>query len=181
MNMHTNQPTRTAAIPTSHGWGMRYLSIVAMAGALMLAVPVDGRSQPAPSGSIPGITVYKARGCGCCTKWVEHLRRHGLQVSVLEVDRGMQPVRDEVGVPGTVASCHTAKAGRYWIEGHVPADLVKRLLRTRPDHVRGIAVPGMVAGSPGMEAPDPKWYQVFSVDDRGAVGVYATRQGQAAE
>lgn len=92
-----------------------------------------------------------------------------------------QSVQKHLGVPASLGSCHTAKVGEYFVEGHVPADLVRQLLDERPEGIRGIGVPGMPAGSPGMEGPNPVEYQVMSVDTQGDVAVYATRQGQTAD
>lgn len=98
------------------------------------------------------LTVYKDPSCGCCTKWVDHLRAAGLRPTVR--DRSdMDDLKDSLGVPVALRSCHTAVAGKYVIEGHVPAVDVKRLLASAPRGVVGIAVPDMPAGSPGMEMP----------------------------
>lgn len=95
------------------------------------------------------ITVYKSPTCGCCTQWVEHLRRHGFSVDI--VDREDQPaVKAEFGVPQDLEACHTAIMGDYVIEGHVPAADIRRLQQEKPA-ARGLAVPGMPMGSPGME------------------------------
>lgn len=123
------------------------------------------------------VTVYKTATCGCCGKWVEHLQQSGLDVDMIVVDE-TSSIRSSLGVPSHLASCHTAKVGDYWVEGHVPADLVQRLLDEKPANIKGIAVPGMPQGSPGMESPKPVSYQVLSVDGDGEVGVYATRDGQ---
>lgn len=151
-----------------------------------LGVPLGGAAQTNASGTVraaeavPAITVYKTKMCGCCTKWIQHLEHSGLDVNVISVDE-TSSVRTRLGVPSDLASCHTAVAGDYWVEGHVPADMIQRLLQERPDDIKGIAVPGMVPGPPGMEAPNPQRYQVLSVDDQGGVAVYATRQGKTAE
>ena len=98
------------------------------------------------------ITVYKSPSCGCCTDWAVHLRRHGFLVEEILRD-DMAEIKREKGIPARLASCHTAEVGGYLIEGHVPADDIKRLLDERPE-LAGLAVPGMPAGSPGMEMPD---------------------------
>jgi hypothetical protein len=95
------------------------------------------------------VEVYKSPTCGCCTEWVGHMRRNGFDVVVHDV-RDVMPYRDRYGVPDAMSSCHTALVGGYVVEGHVPATDVKRLLREKPK-AAGIAVPGMVQGSPGME------------------------------
>lgn len=99
------------------------------------------------------ITVYKTPWCGCCSSWIKHLQRDGLDVRVIERE-DLAPVRASLVVPNELASCHTAQIGSYAIEGHVPAAEIRRLLKERPD-AAGLAVPGMPMGSPGMETPNP--------------------------
>jgi len=95
------------------------------------------------------VEVYKSPTCGCCTEWISYMRRNGFDVVVHDV-RDVMPYRDRYGVPDAMSSCHTALVGGYVVEGHVPAADVSRLLRDKPK-ATGIAVPGMVQGSPGME------------------------------
>ncbi|MBC7671111.1 MAG: DUF411 domain-containing protein [Polaromonas sp.] len=96
------------------------------------------------------VTVYKDPSCGCCTKWVAHLASHGFSPTVKD-RTDMVALKDSLGIPVSLRACHTAVAGRYMIEGHVPAADMKRLLATAPRTVLGLAVPDMPAGSPGME------------------------------
>lgn len=98
------------------------------------------------------MVVHKSEFCGCCRLWVEHMRDAGFQVEVRNVDN-LNPIKQQVGVPLAKGSCHTAQVGNYFIEGHVPAADVKRLLAEKPD-AKGLVVPGMPLGSPGMEVPD---------------------------
>lgn len=100
-------------------------------------------------GAIP-VTVYKDPSCGCCTKWVAHLASSGFSPTVKN-RKDMVALKDSLGIPMSLRACHTAVAGRYLIEGHVPAIDVKRLLTTAPRSVLGLAVPDMPSGSPGME------------------------------
>jgi len=125
------------------------------------------------------MVVYKTPACGCCDKWVEHLRDNDFNVEVNLVSE-TNSVRSRVGVPREMASCHTAVVGDYWVEGHVPADLIHKLLAEQPENIKGIAAPGMPQGSPGMESPNPSKYKVLSVSDQGEVEVYAIRDGQNA-
>ena len=97
------------------------------------------------------MTVYKSPTCGCCAKWVEHVKKAGFAVTVKDMPN-VGEIKFARGVPAELASCHTAVVGDYVVEGHVPAPDVRRLLKERPK-VRGIAVGGMPAGSPGMEVP----------------------------
>ena len=122
--------------------------------------------------SLPEVTVYKSPTCGCCSKWADHLREAGFQVTEEDV-RDIVEVKREHGVPGELGSCHTALVGDYVIEGHVPAEDIRRLLEERPD-VAGLAVPGMPAGSPGMEVPgrsDP--YASLTFDEEGNTEVWS--------
>jgi hypothetical protein len=120
------------------------------------------------------ITVYKDPGCGCCKSWVDHMKKAGFVVTIRDTT-DMAPVKASMGVPAALASCHTAVIGKYVIEGHVPADLVNRLLTEKPAAL-GLAVPGMPSGSPGMETPGAKDpYKVLLFDRSGKTSVYASR------
>lgn len=109
-------------------------------------------AAPAPAETLPSMTVHKHPSCGCCSVWIEHVREAGFRVDVRDVE-DMASVKDAAGVPMEAASCHTAEVAGYFIEGHVPAADIARLLRERPA-ARGLAVPGMPLGSPGMEHPE---------------------------
>lgn len=102
--------------------------------------------------ALPLLVVTKTPSCGCCHLWVEHMRQAGFQVEIHDVE-DMGPVKERVGVPYGKGSCHTAEVGGYFVEGHVPAADVKRLLAEKPD-AKGLTLPGMPLGSPGMEMPD---------------------------
>lgn len=101
---------------------------------------------------LPLVVVHKDPYCGCCNGWIEHMRRAGFTVEARNED-DMGPIKTRVGVPAGKGSCHTAIVGGYFIEGHVPAGDIKRLLAEKPD-AKGLVLPGMPAGSPGMEIPD---------------------------
>ncbi|SRR5690606_9094312 len=102
--------------------------------------------------ALPRMAVHKTPSCGCCSVWIEHMKDAGFEVDVHDmVDMG--PVKERLGVPYTKGSCHTAEVGGYLIEGHIPAADIKRLLEERPD-ARGLVLPGMPLGSPGMEVPE---------------------------
>ena len=121
------------------------------------------------------ITVYKSPSCGCCTKWVDILKANkALRVSTRDVE-DVGAIKESVGVPSSLGSCHTALAGGYAFEGHVPVDLVLKVLRERPK-IAGLAVPGMPAGSPGMEVPGRKdAYDVMAFTRDGKTRVFAKR------
>lgn len=95
------------------------------------------------------ITVWKTPDCGCCHEWVAHLRKNSFEVVTNDV-KDTAPIRQKLGLPAKFGSCHTASLGNYVIEGHVPSQEIKRLLREKPKAI-GLAVPGMPVGSPGME------------------------------
>lgn len=119
------------------------------------------------------IVVYKSPTCGCCGKWVKHMEDAGFSVDVEDL-RDLAPIKRELGVPGGMQSCHTARVGDYIVEGHVPADLVKRMLDENPD-IKGLAVPGMPMGSPGMEGPRKDPYNVMAIGKDGRASIYARR------
>ena len=119
------------------------------------------------------ITVYKSSSCGCCAKWVDHLRANSFNPTVHDRD-DMDSLKDGLGVPQEVRSCHTAEAAGYLIEGHVPAADIRRLLAERPK-VAGLAVPGMAAGTPGMAEPGAPagGYEVMAFRKSGAARLFA--------
>lgn len=125
----------------------------------------------------PTMEVYKSPTCGCCSKWVDHVRQAGFTAKVTELDdEALDALKTKHGIPRTAQSCHTALVGGYVVEGHVPATEVQRLLKEKPA-IAGIAVGGMPTGSPGMEVPGvpPRAYNVVTFDKQGAVRVYSTQ------
>lgn len=126
--------------------------------------------------TLPTMTVYKSANCGCCRLWVEHARASGFTVREVNTE-DLGTVKREMGIPARLSSCHTVVVGSYVVEGHVPAADVKKLLRDRPAGVRGLAVPGMPIGSPGMEQGPVSGYERYDVmafTASGAVSVFAT-------
>ncbi len=115
--------------------------------------------------------VFKSPYCGCCGKWVEHLRQNGFEVKAHDVD-DVPAVRQKLGMPDRLGSCHTAKIGGYVIEGHVPAVDIQRLLKEKPKAL-GLSVPSMPPGSPGMESSKPIPYQTLLVQSDGSTRVFA--------
>ena len=113
-----------------------------------------GLCLPARAEASPAIMVHRDPTCGCCGGWIEHLRRAGFSVAVVET-RDLDTVRERLGVPAELASCHTAEVQGYVVEGHVPVAAIRRLLTERPQ-AAGLAVPGMPMGSPGMEGGTPE-------------------------
>lgn len=118
------------------------------------------------------MTVHKSASCGCCAKWVEHVQKHGFEVKVVNVD-DIMAVKAKAGIPDKLASCHTTMVGGYVIEGHVPAADIKKLLASKPK-AKGLAVPGMPMGSPGMEHGDHKQpFQTLLIKPDGSTVVFA--------
>ncbi|MGH8083846.1 MAG: DUF411 domain-containing protein [Lysobacter sp.] len=144
------------------------------------SVSTTATSEAAPAAAavpannaMPLLVVHKSPYCGCCGLWVEHMHEAGFAVEVRNV-ANVNPIKQRVGVPLAKGSCHTAQVGKYFIEGHVPAGDVKRLLAEQPD-AKGLVVPGMPKGSPGMEVPDGSIdaYTVELVANDGSTSVFA--------
>jgi hypothetical protein len=144
----------------------------AAASAEATASP-DAAMAVALDQSLPTILVYKTATCGCCKGWVEHLEASGFTVDARDINATelMMTKRDS-GVPTQMSSCHTAIIDGYVVEGHVPAEQIRRLLAERPD-IAGIAAPGMPIGSPGMEGRNAQPYEIFSFTHDGEATVYA--------
>ena len=149
------------------------MKIIAIVASCVAALMLTGCSRTTAEPALPLVKVTKSATCGCCKIWVDRLRDAGFQVEVHDVDN-LNAVKQRVGLPDGMGSCHTAEVGGYFVEGHVPMEDIKRLLREKPD-ARGIAVPGMPAGSPGMEVPSGQVqpYDVMLVAKDGSASVYA--------
>ncbi|MDP2693484.1 MAG: DUF411 domain-containing protein [Gallionella sp.] len=133
-----------------------------------------GAGQAASTGSgqaLPVVEVYKSAQCGCCKAWAEHLQKNGFTVILHDVG-DVPAARKKLGMPSQYGSCHTAKAGQYLVEGHVPAADIKRLFKERPKAI-GLAVPSMPPGSPGMESDHPVPYETLLIGKDGKASVYA--------
>lgn len=149
----------------------RRQTLSALAALLTLTtMPMANAQAP-----LPLIEVWKSPSCGCCRDWIDHLQAEGFTVKHHDV--GNTQARARLGIPQRYGSCHSAQVGPYAIEGHVPAEQIKRLLAEPVDAI-GLAVPGMPIGSPGMDGPaygntvDP--YQVLLILNDGSARVYAT-------
>ena len=118
-----------------------------LAGGALLLLP--GRASRSAAAALPAVEAFRNPGCGCCEIWAEHMRRAGFSITMKD-DPELAARRAGLGVPEEIAGCHTAVVGEYVIEGHVPPEDVIRLLAEKPD-ARGLAVPGMPMGSPGMD------------------------------
>ena len=128
---------------------------------------------PALANGPTSITIYKSSTCGCCTKWVDHIRAGGFS-TVVHDEEEMEKLKDKLGVPGSLRSCHTAQVDGYLIEGHVPSADIRRLLAEKPK-VAGLAVPEMPPLTPGM-APagvEPRNFDVVAFQRDGTTRTFA--------
>jgi len=153
----------------------KFLALAGLATAgLLLPRRLLASATPDPV----AMTIYKSPTCGCCGKWVDHVRANGFEPKVIDVadQARLDELKGTSGIPVALRSCHMALVGAYAVEGHVPADLIHKMLREKPQG-RGLTVPGMVTGSPGMEvqgAPASK-YDVLLFQRDGKTTVYASR------
>lgn len=143
--------------------------VVLFLGWLLLLPAPQAFAQPR-SAAQDTVVVFKSKSCGCCNDWVRHLRSNGFRVDARDVD-DIPGQRAKLGVPQDLGSCHTATVGGYAIEGHVPAADIRRLLKERP-RARGLAVPGMPLGSPGMEGPRKDPYETLLFQPDGSYVVF---------
>jgi hypothetical protein len=145
-----------------------FVKITLGTGAALGALPSLLHALAAPE----KLTVYKSASCGCCGEWVKYMRAQGFAVSVVDMD-DLSDIKRSSGVPVKLQSCHTALVGAYVIEGHVPADLVRKILAEKPG-ISGLAAPGMPADAPGMGTGKTP-YEVISWDRAGKTSVFARR------
>jgi hypothetical protein len=169
-----------STIPSALRIGLAVLAGLASATTQAAPAPHVHATAHSPVASrLPSVLVHKDPACGCCAKWVEHLRAAGFTVTVDE-SAPMDAVKQRAGVPADKRSCHTAEVGGYFIEGHVPAQDIVRLVTEKP-RARGLAAPGMPMGAPGMEMPGmpPAKYAVELVHADGSTEVFAEHGGDA--
>jgi hypothetical protein len=155
---------------------MSLMTFRALAVAVLLAALSAGSAarQARPASAPVPMQVFKTPTCGCCAKWVDHMKAAGFAPEVQDLPN-LAVVKSNAGVPANLQSCHTALVGGYVVEGHVPADAVKRMLKEKPK-VAGISVPGMPIGSPGMEQGDRRDpYDILTFTKDGRTTVYDKR------
>lgn len=141
----------------------------------MLPFVFAGRLALAEIGEVKDVVVYRSPSCGCCGKWVKHLKDNNFNV-IDNVVHDVDSVKRKYGVPSELASCHTAIVGDYVIEGHVPVEDIEKLLSLKAE-VSGVAVPGMPVGTPGMEMGDRKdAYKVIAFDKEGRKQVFSVHE-----
>lgn len=178
--MKTNEASFAKALTKIYP--SKYILLQGMMLCAALAFSLSGWAQPqgpaqaASTGSgqaLPTVEVevYKSAQCGCCKGWAEHLQKNGFKVVLHDVN-DVPEARKQLGMPSQYGSCHTAKAGQYLIEGHVPAADVKRLFKEHPQAI-GLAVPSMPPGSPGMESDAPVHYDTLLIGKDGKASVFA--------
>jgi hypothetical protein len=163
------------ALPACGGTGRDDGERLASAAAGSAGTASEATSAAEISRVADTLVVYKTAACGCCKNWIEHMERNGFTVvahneSLVDLNRR----KSAAGVSTDLVSCHTALVGGYAVEGHVPADLVMRMLRERP-RIAGLAVPGMPVGSPGMEGKPKQNDEVIAFRRDGGREVYASR------
>jgi len=147
----------------------RFIALAAALGVLLIVPVVRAQMSSAPT-----VAVIRDPGCGCCLGWVAHMQKAGFKTTVTE---SAQRTQQTPGVPASARSCHTATIDGYLVEGHVPVDDVRKMLRERPK-IAGIAAPGMPVGSPGMEMPSGQVqaYDVIAFDKAGKTTVFASHR-----
>ncbi len=151
------------------------LPLVALAALILLRRPAQEPLLPPIEAGV--VHVIKSPTCGCCTAWVDYMRKEGFTVTVEDREQPFTDLKRSSGVTAELESCHTAFIDGLAIEGHVPADLVKKALADRAagSSIRGLSTPGMPMGSPGMEGPYKDAYTVYAFDSAGNITAYAER------
>lgn len=146
---------------------------VFLAAAGLQLYAAQGQKKPARPQAATDLKVFLTPTCGCCGIWTDHMAAAKFNV-IREVTRDLQAVPARKRVPAHLQTCHTAVVGDYVVEGHVPADVVRQMLKEKPK-IAGIAVPGMPIGSPGMEGPTPRSYSIIAFRSDGTTYEYARR------
>lgn len=140
---------------------------VLLIGILFLTMIVAAGCSQKAAESLPvqEITMFKSPNCGCCDIWAQYMRKEGFQVNVENV-ANMDAIKSELKISRQLESCHTAKIGEYFVEGHIPIEAIKKLMTEKPD-IAGIAMPGMPSGSPGMPGRKSREWVIYSVNNDG--------------
>jgi hypothetical protein len=153
---------------------MKLINIFLAIALLVFNAGINAKTIEA--GKPVDVVVYRSPTCDCCGKWLEHMKKNNFNVKDIVTD-DVQAIKDKYGVPAAMASCHTAIVDGYVVEGHVPANDIKKLLKTKPKMI-GIAVPGMPSGTPGMEIGDRKdSYKVMSFDKENHYEIFNSYEG----
>ena len=143
-------------------------AVILVAGIFLTANVIFPNNNTPKNGSIKAITVYHSPTCGCCGNYVTYLKRKGYVVdSVQQSD--MSIVKSEYKIPNSLESCHTSIIDGYVVEGHIPIEVVEKLLEGKPD-IAGIALAGMPSGSPGMPGTKLAPFEVHKINSDGSDG-----------
>jgi len=143
--------------------------VIAMLALLLVAACTQ---KPTQSPTTKKATLFKSQSCGCCSVYSEYLQRQGFEVEIKDMT-SLAGVKADFGVPASMQSCHTAKVGRYFVEGHVPVEAIQKLLAENPD-IAGIALPGMPSGAPGMPGGKDEPWIIFAVGKDGSFEEFMT-------
>ncbi|HUH11967.1 MAG TPA: DUF411 domain-containing protein [Longimicrobiales bacterium] len=159
---------------TTLTWAAGPLLLLAALAACGQPEPATERVALADAQDAVEMVVYKTPTCGCCNDWIDHMRAAGFPAEAVDTTHAaLQEIKKAQGVPAQMGSCHTAVVNGYVVEGHVPAEDVARMIRERPD-IRGLTVPGMPMGSPGMEGLVSQRYDVIAIGKDGTQTVWAS-------
>jgi len=149
-----------------------FLGAATALGALALVAPRAALASVRGAAPLK-MTVYKSPSCGCCRSWIAYMKKEGFDLKVIDMD-DLSDIKRSAGVFSAMESCHTGLIGSYVVEGHVPADLIRKMLAEQPK-ILGLSVPGMVNGPPGMDEGPKQPYQVIAFTRDGKSSVYARR------
>lgn len=144
------------------------LVIVVVGIVGFMAMQTGSNNEISSEGSHIVATVYKSPSCGCCGVWASYMKKEGYKVATENV-QNMSEVKERLGVPYELESCHTAEIGGYVIEGHIPNEAIEKLLAEKPD-IKGIGMPGMPSGSPGMPGPKTEDFVIYEITHDGMRG-----------
>jgi hypothetical protein len=153
------------------------VAVVALGASSAFQAPKPAPQKPAPSKpTAVGAQVFLTPTCGCCSKWVDHMSAAGFATErTVMIQAELDKIAPRQRVPASLRSCHTAVVGKYVIEGHVPADVVRQVLKEAPAGVVGLSAPNMPVGSPGMEGPNAQPYPIMAFKAEGSSYEYARR------
>ena len=118
------------------------------------------------------VTVYKTPTCGCCAVFISYLEKKDVAVKIENV-KSLDDIKKRNGIPSELWSCHTSIVDGYVVEGHVPIEAIEKLLSEKPN-IKGIALPGMPSGTPGMPGPKTEKWEIRSLNEDGTVGTFMT-------
>ncbi len=147
------------------------LGVIILIGGIYFASTSENKKETEIKGP-KTVTMYKSPTCGCCDNYAKYLERKGYQVNIKNV-ADMSLIKTKYNIPSSVLSCHTIDFGDYVVEGHVPLEAIDKLFTENPD-VKGIGMPGMPAGSPGMGGSKKGPFEVYSIDEQGQIEKFAS-------